>query len=100
MGWGGIIDLVTYGQMGYRRRSWGWRTTWGTSPPMEPMAARVICLVIVAPFAYVFFYSLAIDISRWTCSLAAGTDQAARSACYQLPEPAVDPGETTSDQLL
>ena len=31
MGRGGSIDLVTYGPMGYRRRSWGWRTTWKRS---------------------------------------------------------------------
>jgi hypothetical protein len=86
--------------MGYRRRSWGWRTTWRTSQPMNPMAARVIGLVIVAPFAFGFFYSLAIDVSRWTCSRAAGTNQAALNACYERPEPPADPGETTSDQLL
>jgi hypothetical protein len=99
MGWGGIIDLVTYGPMGYRRRSWGWRTTWRTSQPMTPMTARVLGLVIVAPFAFCFFYSLASDVSRLMCAHTAGTNQAARSACYQLPEPALDPSEAVYVQL-
>ena len=67
MGWGGIIDLVTYGPMGYRRRSWGWRTTWKRSYPRGTNSlgsGSVAVLLIAGLFTWGFAWLI---LLVWAC---------------------------------